>query len=103
MSRETNDPRPRTMAQRALASADMLAGNYADAIEKADDALRICLSPVDRVAAGGYRGAAVALLGKGHEDGRAITGIMRELRRKSCYMMMPAINMALGVGKVIQG
>ncbi len=103
MSRETNDPRPRTMAQWALASADMLAGNYADAIEKADDALRICLSPVDRAAAGGYRGAAVALSGKGHEDGRAITGIMRELRRKSCYMVMPAINMALGVGKVIQG
>ena len=54
----------------------MLAGNYADAIEKADDALRICLRPVDRAAAGGYRGAAVALSGKGHEDGRARTRLM---------------------------
>jgi len=103
MSRDTNDPRPRSMAQWALASADAMAGNYAEAIEKSDDALRICLSPVDRLATEAYKSVAMVLSGQGGEGGALITSRMAEMEAKSFSMVVPPVDMAMGVGKVMQG
>ena len=65
MSRETNDPRPRSMGQWALAALDAFFGDYQDAIENAEEALRICLSPVDRLIAEAYEAVAMLMSGQG--------------------------------------
>jgi tetratricopeptide (TPR) repeat protein len=103
MSRDTNDPRPRTMAQWALEVVDIFAGDYDEAIEKADDALRICLSPIDRCAAQGFKGLALLLSGQVETGMTQTSKIIDETDAKSFLMVTVAVKMALGIGRVLQG
>ncbi len=103
MSRETNDPRPRSMGQWALAVVDLYAGNFGEAIERADDALRICLSPVDRLAASAYKSAAMIFSGQAAEGTALISDTMDDMNEKSFAMVQPPIKMAMGAAQVMQG
>jgi tetratricopeptide (TPR) repeat protein len=103
MSRDTNDPRPRSMAQWALAVVDLYDGNFSEAIEKADDALRICLSPVDRLAAGAYKSTAMIFNGQAAEGAAQISDAMDDMDEKSFTMVQPPIKMAAGVARVMGG
>ena len=103
MSRETNDPRPRTMGLWALAAADVFSGSYKEAIENADEALRVCLSPVDSSAAQNYRSMAMVLSGQLAEGMEQGTRLVREVEDLGLTMMLAPTKMALGVGTVLQG
>ncbi len=103
MSRESNDPRPRSMALWALAVLDVFSGNYDEAIEKADDALRICLSPVDRMAANGYKMMARMLSGQQEDAGALGNHLIRAMEEKSLTMTLPPVKMAVGIGNIMQG
>ena len=103
MSRETNDPRPRSMALWALAVTDVFSDNYDGAIEKADDALRICLSPIDRMAAEGYRMVARTLSGQEDEVSALGGHVIRKMEAKSLAMVLPPVKMTVGVGNIMQG
>lgn len=63
LSRETNDPRPQSMALWAMAILNLLAEDYEAAVESADEALRVCLSPIDRMSAEAYKTCAMMLMG----------------------------------------
>ncbi len=103
MSRETNDPRPRAMALWALAALDTYSDNYAEAIENANESLRISLSPVDRDIALGYKSMSMILSGQ-LDDGMALgTRIIDELQEKGLAMVMAVPKMILGVGTVLKG
>ncbi len=67
LSRRTGDPRPRGMAMWARAYDHAFRGDLEATIEDADEALRICLSPVDRVQATAARGIAYAMVGRADE------------------------------------
>jgi tetratricopeptide (TPR) repeat protein len=103
MSRETNDPRPRSMALWALAATDTYSGSYAEAIENADEALRISLSPVDRNSAEAYKAMAMVLSGQVAEGMALGMPGYRDAKDKGLAMVMAAPQMILGVGKVLQG
>ncbi len=103
MSRETNDPRPRTMGLWALAALDVFSGSYKEAIENADEALRVCLSPVDRNAALAYKAMAMVLSGQLAEGMALGTRLLREVEEKGLAMILAPNKMVLGVGTVLQG
>jgi tetratricopeptide (TPR) repeat protein len=103
MSRETNDPRPRSMALWALAALDSFSGNYTEAIENADEALRICLSAVDRSAALAYKTAAMILSGKAAEGVALAEPALHEVEAKGLTMTVAPLKMVLGVGRVMLG
>lgn len=64
LSRESNDPRPRSMGLWGMAALNMAEGNYDEAIQNAEESLRVCLSPVDRFAAQSYKDFGHILLGR---------------------------------------
>ncbi|MEE9210389.1 MAG: adenylate/guanylate cyclase domain-containing protein [Kiloniellales bacterium] len=103
MSRETNDPRPRSMALWALAALDTYVGNYAEAIENAEEALRICLSPVDRDAALGYKASAMVLSGRTEEGLILGERIIGQCEENGLTMTLAVPKMVMGVGRVMSG
>ncbi len=103
MSRESNDPRPRSMALWALATLDTFSGNYAEAMDNADEALRICLSPVDRNAALGYKAMAMILSGQVAEGMALGTRVLRDVEERGLTMTLAPVRMVVGVGTVLSG
>jgi class 3 adenylate cyclase/tetratricopeptide (TPR) repeat protein len=79
LSRETGDPRPRSMGLFRLAYGSALSGEYEEATEYADEALHLSMSPMDRMYAQG--GKAFALVLSGHAA-EAIE-LLEELGRRS--------------------
>lgn len=104
LSRETNDPRPRGMGLYGLAILELFAGNYQDAIENADEALRVSLNPIDRLAAISYKSIAM-ILSKQEIDtamnmvGNAFDGAVEN----GLIIFLSAGKMGNGVGQVLQG
>jgi class 3 adenylate cyclase/tetratricopeptide (TPR) repeat protein len=103
MSRETNDPRPRSMALWALAALGTFSADYAEAIENADEALRISLCPVDRGSALAYKSMAMLLSGQVAEGMAQGAPVYRDTKDKGLFMVMAAPQMILGVGTVLLG
>lgn len=104
LSRNTNDPRPRSMGQWALAALEIFSGNYTEAIEIADDALRISLSPIDRFAAKAYKGMAMVASGQMVDAGLDL--LRREIFSSDANwftMPTPSSKMIMGIGMVVQG
>ncbi|MCP4998808.1 MAG: AAA family ATPase [Hyphomicrobiales bacterium] len=100
MSRESNDPRPRAMALWALAGSDVFVGNYVEAIENADEALRTCLSPIDIFAANACKAMAMVLSGEA-ETGRAIVAVLPDVESKGLLMTLAPFKLSMGVGSVM--
>jgi tetratricopeptide (TPR) repeat protein len=104
MSRETNDPRPRAMALWALASLNATTGNFAEAFENADEALRVSLSPIDRYSALGFRSMGMVLSGEQVAEGVALAAqIVHELDTKGLTMTLVMPKLVMGVGTVMLG
>jgi class 3 adenylate cyclase len=104
LSRKTNDPRPRSMGQWALAAQRIFSSDYTEAIEMADDALRISLSPIDRAAANLYKGMAMVASGEMVDAGMDI--LEREILAADANWVTidtPPVKMGIGVGMVMQG
>jgi predicted ATPase/class 3 adenylate cyclase len=103
MSRETNDPRPRSMALWSLAILETLLTNYAEAIENADEALRLSLSPVDRNAALICKAMAMVLSGQVADGMALLVPVYRELVGKGVAFNSTLPRMISGVGTALQG
>jgi len=104
LSRETNDPRPRSMGQWGLAALEVFSGNYPEAIEIADEALRISLSPIDRAAANLYKGMAMVASGQMVDAGMdLLQRLLVPVEANWLTMTSPPAKMVMGVGMVVQG
>ncbi len=79
LSRETGDPRPRSMGLFRLAYRSVSERDYQQAVEYADEALSLSLSPIDRIYAQSAKAYAFVLSGRAAE---AIE-MLDELRRRS--------------------
>jgi tetratricopeptide (TPR) repeat protein len=102
MSRESNDPRPRTMALWALASIEMVYGNYVEAIEKADEALRVCLSPFEINLSKSFKAAAMIMNGQ-PEATEELGRMIQELESKGAFWAAAPFKMFMGIGLFMLG
>jgi class 3 adenylate cyclase/tetratricopeptide (TPR) repeat protein len=103
MSRETNDPRPRAMALWAFAAVEATRENPVEAIEYADEALRISLCPVDRSNALGYKGISQIMAGDVEAGVALISKVVGDWEREGLTMSLPPLKIINGVGVVLLG
>ncbi len=103
LSRETNDPRPRTMGMWSMATLQLYDGDYEAAIESGDEALRVCLSPIDRMAARCYQACALVLMGRVKEGLAPLTGMVEQAQKSGMIFNMAVPLMIAGVGTVVAG
>lgn len=103
MSRETNDPRPRAMALWALSAVEATRENPAEAIEYAEEALRVSLCPVDRSSALGYKGISQILSGNVEEGLQLTSKILSDFEREGLTMSIAPAKVVAGVGRIMLG
>ena len=103
MSRETNDPRPKSMAFYNLAAISNLSGDYDTAIEQAEEALRISLSPIDRGMAQGMKAVALIFKRDAEEGLRIGLPPLEHSTRGGNVFNTSIMRMIMGVGKLMQG
>ena len=103
LSRETNDPRPRSMGLWAMAALHLYEGEFGEAVESADESLRVCLSPIDRFAARSYRDAAIVLMGRIDEAFQRARRDIQTAQEHGLIFNMAVPTMVIGVGTVLRG
>ncbi len=103
MSRRSNDPRPRTMALYTYGVIDVYSGNYEEAIEYADEALRVCLSPIDIAAAELYRAIAAVMAGRAADNLPTVYEYLSRFEDRGFRIFHPLPRMVGGVGSVLLG
>ena len=103
LSRETGDPRPRGMGLWELAYLNAYTGEFEEAVECADESLRISLSPIDRAAAHNGKGIALPMLGR-VEEGLALLEETRRFAEAGELLMIGAAYwLPLGATLVMAG
>ncbi len=102
-SRETGDPRGRSMGLWGLAFADVFSGDPAAAIDDADESMRIGLSPLDRLVAQMGKGWALVLADRPQEALPVLDGVDAQIRRDGFMLMRETNDGALGLARVGTG
>jgi len=102
-SRETGDPRGRSMGLWALSFADAFSGDPAAAIDDADESMRIGLSPLDRVAASIGKGWALVLADRAEEALPELESVDAQIRRDGFTILLETNDGALGLARVGTG
>ena len=104
LSRETGDPRPRSAALFQLAYRSILEGDYSQAVEHADEALSISLSPIDRLYARGAKASAFVLSGRAAEAIEMLEEIRRRLDEGQLRIVnLIAVDLPYGLALVMNG
>ena len=103
LSRETGDPRPRGMGLWELAYLNCYIGEFEEAVECAEECLRISLSPVDRVAACNGKGIALPMLGRVGEGLALLEESRRFAEAGELLMIAAAYWLPLGATMVMAG
>lgn len=102
-SRETGDPRGRSMGLWALAWADAFSGDTTSAIDNAEESMRIGLSPVDRVAAQGAKAWGLVLAERAAEALPLLEAITEQVSRDGFTQFLETTDAALGIARVATG
>ena len=103
LSRETGDPRPRSMGLWELAYLNAYSGEYEEAVECADESLRISLSPGDWGAAINGKGIALPMLGRIDEGLALLQETRRFCEAGEMLMIAAAYWLPLGATLVMAG
>ena len=103
LSRETNDPRARSMGYFMLAVESIYSGDYENAVEQAEESLRISLSPIDRSIAQNVKGSAQIFLGQAKEIIEAAEIATRAMYEGGNIFNTTPVRMMVGVGQILAG
>jgi tetratricopeptide (TPR) repeat protein len=103
LSRETNDPRPRAMGLYGMALVDAYHFKPESALERADEALRLSLSRIDRVTAEAAKGTSLVELRRSEEAEQLLERGLAEVKQGGFAPMVTVIQGMLGVAKVLNG
>jgi class 3 adenylate cyclase/tetratricopeptide (TPR) repeat protein len=103
LSRETGDPRPRAMGLWSLAFNNAFTLNPEEAIQNADESLRISLSPLDRQTASAAKCLALALLERGEEALALVRALRPTLAAGHFATVIQVIDMVEGAALVSTG
>jgi len=102
-SRETGDPRGRSMGLYCLAWADGFSFDFAGAIDNADESMRIGLSPIDRYVAQAAKGWALVRAERAQEALPLLETLTAQVERDGFSQMRYTTDVALGVAQVATG
>jgi class 3 adenylate cyclase/tetratricopeptide (TPR) repeat protein len=104
LSRETGDPRPRVMGLVQLAFASALEGECDEAIEFADEALHLSMSPIDRIVAQSAKCLAFVLSGRADEVIEPLEEIGRRFDAGQFRMsILPTFSLPYGIALIMTG
>ncbi len=102
-SRETGDPRGRSMGLYMLAWADAFSFDFVSAIDNADESMRIGLSPIDRVVAQAAKSWALVLAERAEEALPILEALTVQIERDGFAQLLYTTDIALGVAQVATG
>ncbi|HSH07484.1 MAG TPA: AAA family ATPase, partial [Burkholderiales bacterium] len=102
-SRETGDPRGRSMGHYCLAWADGFSFDFASAIDNADESIRIGLSPIDRLTAQAAKAWAQVLAEQAEAALPTLEALTASLEHDGFGQMRYTTDIALGVAQVATG
>ena len=102
-SRETGDPRARSMGHHNLAWADVYLFDYAGAVQNAEELLRSGLSPIDRMGAEFAKGIALIFSKRTDEGVALLQRIFAQIEHKGFEQLRYSADAMLGLGLVIKG
>lgn len=103
LSRDTNDPRPRTLALFMMGAESLYSGDYQTAIEQAEEALRIGLSPFDRAMSQSVKATGL-IFQKKLDEGLALgMPSMKKLTEGGDLFNTANIRIMMGVAQLMQG
>ncbi len=103
LSRETGDPRPRNMGLWALAWNSAFHLEHQEAVDNANESLRIALSPVDRLAANDAKGVGLIMLGRVEEGHAILRDLSRDIAAGGFLMIATITDLPYGLAQVMAG
>ena len=103
MSRETGDPRPRVMGLWSMGFLNAFSFNYEEAVENAEESLRISLSPLDRMCARIAKALALPMLGRVEEGLRMLRDVRSELMAGKFLPLILVFDLNYGAAMLMGG
>ncbi|GIX49238.1 MAG: hypothetical protein KatS3mg131_3449 [Candidatus Tectimicrobiota bacterium] len=103
LGRRAGDPRTRAMGLWAQAWALVFEERFAEALAKAEEAARLSPHPVDRLAARGAQGAALALMGQSQEGLALLAEVRRQLAAGEQMFLATGVDVPYGAAQVLAG
>ncbi len=103
LGRARRAPRSVAMGLYVLAWAAIQEGRYGEAIDHAEEALRVAPDPADRLMARAARGAALALMGRAREGMEALRQVRAELVEGGYLVLLLGVDVPYGVATVLAG
>jgi class 3 adenylate cyclase/tetratricopeptide (TPR) repeat protein len=99
-SRESGDPRGQVLGLIALAWVCAFTFEWDKAIAHADEALRISLSPIDRLTAEGAKGSALVLAGRPEEGIEYLARVREQIERGGMRLLATGVELPYGVALI---
>jgi hypothetical protein len=102
-SRETGDPRGRSMGLYCLAYASAHSFDFEGAIEEAEESVRLGLSPIDRMAAETGKGLALVFLERQQEGLPILQALREQIDRMGFAQLATSVDGGIAVGLILTG
>lgn len=102
-SREMNDHRPKALGLVAQAMIDALSGNTDDAVEKADEARRLAMTPFDHANADAIMGVALTMAGRAAAARDLLKDVRQRLISGELLIVVTVMDLQYGVAQVMSG
>jgi class 3 adenylate cyclase/tetratricopeptide (TPR) repeat protein len=103
LGRQASDPRTVAMGLYSLAYVNAFDERYNDALDNADESLRLSPDPVDRLMARGARGVTLALMGRGPEALELLGQVRRDFVAADFLIMLTIIDFPYGAAMLLSG
>ncbi len=102
-SRETGDPRGRSVGLYCLAFADVYGFDFAGATEDAEESIRLGLSPIDRITAETAKGLAFVYLERPEEGLPILRAVRDRIVQMGFAQLATIVDTGLPVGLILTG
>ncbi|MCH8112785.1 MAG: AAA family ATPase [Proteobacteria bacterium] len=102
-SRETGDPRGRSMGLYCLAIAGVNSFDFEGAIEDADESIRLGLSPIDRMAAETGKGLALIFLERPQEGLPILQAVRGRIDQMGLVQLRMVVDIGIHLGRILTG
>jgi transcriptional regulator with AAA-type ATPase domain/tetratricopeptide (TPR) repeat protein len=103
LGRRTGDPRAMAMGLSALAHVNVYDERYREALEQAEEALRLSPSPADRLTTLAAKGAALARMGRAREGVEILREVRREIIEGDRLTLLLAVDYPYGAALALAG
>ena len=102
-SRETGDPRGRSLGLYCLAYASAYSFDFESAVDEAEESIRLGLSPIDRMAAEAAKGLALLSLEQPQEGIPILRRVREQIDEGGFAQLGTMVDTGLAVGRILMG